>query len=90
MNPENFPQANCSYHAPEDLAESQVLTIKAYKGVVAPGSSMDGARIIVTCWRPDACELERIKNGGPIFLTTFGGLPPHFLSTDFAEAIRPA
>lgn len=89
MIPELFPQANCEFKAPNDLDESQCATIPAYKGVVR-GGSCDGSRMVVVCWRPDARELEAIKNGAPIFLMCMGGLPPHCVTTSFEEAINIA
>lgn len=89
MTPVKFPEANSRFGPPEDLAESQCMTIWAYSGTVA-GGSVDGAHQVVVAWLPDEQERKRIADGGPIFLSVIGGLPPHYLSTSFAEAIKPA
>jgi hypothetical protein len=89
MTPITFPEANASFKAPADLAESQVATIMAYCGPI-PSGSMDGEKMIVVAWKPDADELAALNAGQPVFLTTLGGLPPHFLTTDFANATNPA
>ena len=89
MTPVSFPEANCNFKAPPDLEESQCMTIPAYKGIIERGS-VEGAPIVVVAWKPSIEELEILKRGGPIFLSMLGGLPPHFLTTQFEEAIRPA
>lgn len=89
MTSVTFPEANTAFRAPGDLAESQVATIAAYCGPI-PGGSLDGERMVVVAWKPDAAELAALNAGAPVFLTTLGGLPPHFLTTDFANATNPA
>lgn len=89
MKPVNFEQANIICGPPPGMEESQVMRVSAYRGEAEQGS-VDGLELIVVAWRPDDEELERIKNGSPIFLTCMGGLLPHFLSTRFEEAINPA
>lgn len=89
MNPSEFPQSNCHYGPPDGLSESQVATVKAYVGQIKSGSC-DGFKIVVVAWRPSAEELADIASGAPIFLSCIGGLPPHFLSTNFETAINPA
>ena len=90
MEPTDFEQANCRFGPPEDMSESQVRTIEAWRGETA-GRSCDGAPMLVTAWRPDRRELERLCRGHPIFVTFLaGGMPPHALTTDFAEATNIA
>lgn len=89
MMPVKFDEANCRFGPPSDADESQVQTIHAYRGVIERGS-MEGACIVVVAWKPTPQEIERIAAGAPIFLSCLGGLPPHFLSTDFQSAISPA
>ncbi len=89
MNPYQFPEANRRYGPPEGMAESQVMTIHAFAGVVADGS-IDGSPIVVTAWQPTPEEIALIQAGAPIFLTFMGGLPPHFPSLNFQEATHPA
>jgi len=89
MTPSTFPEANVILGAPDGLTDTQVIAIPAYAGEVV-GGSVDGLRLVVVAWKPSAVELERLNQGGDIFLSCIGGLPPHFLSTTFVEAINPA
>lgn len=89
MTPINFPEANCRFGPPPDLDESQCRTIFAFRGPVATGSC-EGAEMVVTAWKPDANDLVRLNAGEPLFLTVFGGLPPHMVTTNFQEATNPA
>jgi hypothetical protein len=89
MQPADFPQANARFGPPPGLAESQVRTVPAHLAQVVSGS-VDGARQIITAWKPTAEELQKLQNGALIYLSCLGGLPPHFLTTSFEEALRPA
>lgn len=89
MTPTNFPQANRVLSPPADLDERQCGSIPAYVGEVQPGSSLDGASIVVVAWRPNAAELAVLNAGGNVFLSCIGGLVPHLLSVDFDAAISP-
>jgi hypothetical protein len=46
--------------------------------------------MVVVAWKPTAEELAALNAGAPVFLTTLGGLPPHFITTDFAAATTPS
>lgn len=90
MSPVNFIEANRRYGPPQDLEESQCGTIHAHVGVIDSGS-VEGTPMIVTAWKPDARELERLVSGGLIFITFLAiGLPPHMVTTSFSEATKPA
>jgi hypothetical protein len=89
MNPAHFPQANFKFGPPSDLEESQCTTIPAFVGEIKTGSC-DGCQITVVAWLPTPQELAELNIGKPIYLSVIGGLPPHFLSTDFQQAINPA
>lgn len=89
MTPAEFPQFNAIYGPPPNLEESQCRSIHAYHGTVE-GGSVDGSRIVVTCWHPTDEELALIAAGQPIFVSMIGGLAPHYLSANFENAIRPA
>jgi len=72
------------------MEESQVMTIRAFRGETVKGSC-DGLPCIVVAWKPDARELAAIVTGSPIFLSFISvGIPPHFPSVSFEEAINPA
>ena len=85
MIPVKFPEANSSFGPPEGMSEAQVATVAAFVGEMK-GGTLDGARLVVTAWMPTAEELEQLIQGGPLFLTVVGGLPPHCITTDFKEA----
>ena len=89
MNPTNFDQANTLFGPPPDLDESQCRSIPAFQGTVN-GGSVDGASLTVVCWQPTPVELARLAEGRPIFLTFIGGLPPHYPSMSFEEAVNPS
>jgi len=84
-----FPEANRTFGPPPGYAESQIVPIKAFVGRVGVGS-VDGDPLVVTAWQPTAAELEALNAGAPVFCSFIGGLPPHFLTTNFREATNPA
>ena len=89
MTPIKFKEANTRFGPPADLAESQCMTIPAFVGKVH-GGSVDGSSIVVVAWQPTAEELGQLAAGKPIYISMIGGLAPHFLTTDFEQAIKPA
>ena len=89
MWPTDFPQANMTFGPPEGLAESQVRPVRAHDGTVERGS-MEGSRLVVTAWFPEACDIQRLIQGGPVYLAFVGGLPPHLAATTFEEATNIA
>lgn len=89
MIPVDFPEANTNFKAPASLEESQVAPVRGYHGIVERGS-VEGLPVVVVAWQPDAEDLTALNQGKPIFLSTLGFLPPHFLSTSFEEAKQPA
>lgn len=89
MNPVNFPEANHTFGPPADLVESQCMSVPAHVSIVR-GGSVDGTAVVVVAWKPDAIDMERLQSGEPIYLSMLGGLAPHFLTTRFEYAIKPA
>jgi hypothetical protein len=89
MTPIKSKEANTQFGPPPGLAESQCMTIPAFVGKVQ-GGSVDGCDIVVVAWQPSAEELGQLAAGKPIFISMIGGLAPHFLTTDFEQAIKPA
>lgn len=85
MKPISFPEANVKFHAPDDLDESQVFAIDAYRGAINQGN-LDGGIVVVTGWLPTPEELAELNVGKPVYLSMLGGLMPHFLSTDIKAA----
>lgn len=89
MTPVGFPQANAVFGPPPGFAEQQVAPVYAFKSETRSGSC-DGTMMVVTAWKPDERELQRLSAGEPIFLTVLGGLPAHMLTTSFEEATHPS
>lgn len=89
MDSYKFPEANTTFGPPPDLVESQCRTIPAFVGVVEKGSC-EGSRMIVVAHKPTPADLAALNAGGAIYLTMMGGLAPHFLTTNFAEATNVA
>lgn len=89
MIPQQFPEANKVYRAPAGFTDTQVVPIPTFQGQ-AIGGSCDGQMITVVAWKPTFEDLEKLVNGAPVYLTMFGGLAPHMLTTSFAEATHPA
>lgn len=89
MTPQPFPEANCRFGPPAGVAESQVAVVTGYVGDITSGS-LDGYQVAVVAWKPDAQDLLRLQAGGTVFLTCLNGLPAHFLSTSFPDAVNPA
>lgn len=82
-----FPESNQMFGPPEGMTEDHVRQAWAFVGVVQ-GGPFDGCQLVVTAWRPTPDDLSRLSKDGLLYFTCLGGLPPHFLSTDFAEATR--
>lgn len=89
MTSVDFEGSNAVFTPPSDLAESQCAKIAAFSTQVQRGSC-EGAHLIVVAWRPSPAELQQLIAGNPVFLSCLGGLPPHFLTTNLAEACNPA
>lgn len=89
MNCITFPESNRVIGPPKGMTEEQVFPVNAYVGEVARGQH-EGQLIVVVAWRQDRDDMHRLLRGEPIFLTMFGGLAPHMLTTSFQEAIKPA
>lgn len=88
MIPHHFKQANARLGPPEDLEETQCMTISAFVGQVQ-GGSVDGSPFTVVAWQPSAEEVKELADGGLIYISMLGGVPPHFLTTNFEQATKP-
>lgn len=71
------------------MTEEQVQTVPVFVHDIE-GGSCDGFRQVAVAWQPNAEDLQKLNNGGLVYLSVIGGLPPHFLSTDFRDATNPA
>lgn len=89
MKAVDFPQSNTVFGPPPDLTKEQCNSIPAFLGICV-GGSCDGSKMVVVAHQPTAEDIARILAGEPIFLTCMGGLPPHLMTTSFAEAVNIA
>ncbi len=89
MEPAAFPECNTSFGPPPGMEETQVRAIPAYAGDVA-GGSCDGNQCVVVAYRVTKEEAQVLADGGLLYLSVLGGLPPHFLSFSFRDATNPA
>jgi hypothetical protein len=84
-----FSEANRTIGAPAGFEETQVQPARVYCGI-AEGGSCDGVPISVVAWQPTPEEILNIIGGGPIYVTMMGGVAPHFVTTSFDQATKPA
>jgi hypothetical protein len=85
----DFPESNTNMHAPAGMTEEQVGTCRAYVGKLEEGNNA-GMIQSITAWKPTEEDLDRLIGGGVVYFQCLGRLPPHFLTTDFKEAINTA
>lgn len=86
MDPVEMPISNATYGPPAGYQESQVRTVSAYRGEIPGPNSMEGDLFVVVAWKPSEEDLERLRQGGLIYMSMVGGLCPHFLTTNMEEA----
>lgn len=89
MIPANFRETNALFGPPDGMEESQVQKIPAYVGETKQGS-LDGSQVVVVCWQMSDRERQLITEGGPVYISFLGGMPPHYPSTSFEEASHPS
>ena len=82
MTPYKFPQADTTFGPPEGMSEGQVATIHACVREIKDGG-LDGTQAVVVAWMPSSDDLDRLKEGAPVYLMCVGGLVPHSVSTVF-------
>ena len=85
MTPVSFTQSNHVFGSPSDLPGS-CIDIEAHLSVVEQGI-FEGTRRVVVAWKPTDEDLKKLLAGASIYLTCMGGLPPHFMSTSFEDAV---
>jgi len=86
MTPVHFPEANIKYGPPDDMTEAQCGTIHAYVGALMSGTLM-GCQVTIVAWKPNEAELDDLLAGKSVYLTVFGGLPPHCITTSCNSAM---
>ena len=72
-----FDRKVCTFTTPDERA----LGIEPAVGIVtAPKDPADlGVACVRVAWRPDEADVAALAAGGTIWLSTWGGLPPHML-----------
>lgn len=82
MNPVKFPESNAKFVAGRG-DEDRVSTVHGYTGEhIFPDGSK--APLIITAWEPDEEDLQRLQNGGYIYISMLvDRLPPHMAATVF-------
>lgn len=72
-----FDAKVCSFTAPEEKA----VGIEPATGIVTqPRDPQDlGVPCVRVAWKPDEIDLAHLARGGTIWLSCWGGLPPHSL-----------
>jgi hypothetical protein len=89
MIPATFEQVNTEMDPPKGMTEKDVLRIPAFLAEVRdPSSCLDGSHVVIVAWKPSIEELKKLMEGGSIFLTAIGSLPPHYMSASFEAAIQ--
>lgn len=77
IQPGEFPEANVTFTAAEG-DEDRVSSLQVYQGV-----AIEEYPVIVSKWQPSAQDLERLNNGGGIYLTIVSeSLAPVSLTTE--------
>lgn len=89
MTPTDFPQSNTTFGPPTDMDQNQCKPVRAHISRVL-GGSVDGAIVVVVAWQPSEQDIVRINSGAPVYLSMMGGLYPHFMTTEFEQAVNPA
>lgn len=68
-----------------DQFEAWPIVMKAPPGMddcgdcEAIATAADGRTVIRVAWKPDEIDLAHLARGGTIWLSCWGGLPPHML-----------
>lgn len=67
----------CTFTTPDERA----VGIKPAVGIVTqPTDPADlGVACVRVAWKPDEVDMANLIHGGTIWLSTWGGLPPHML-----------
>ncbi len=66
----DFPGANHEFEKPQGMRDDQCGTLRVKRGLADVGGEM--LPVSVSAWKPDADDLERLNNGGFIYLNNNG------------------
>ena len=91
MQPTNFPEANVpEIKKPDSWTDEECSSIPAWAGntVLPGGREVHG---FITYWMPTPEDLERLNNGGGIYMSTISNkLVPAMLMTENPFITEPA
>lgn len=85
MIPQEFEQSNVILGPPKGLNETHVKSLPMFRGETKQGP-FEGGEFFVSVWKPTPLELEQLVEGGFVYLTMLGNVPPHVLTTSFEAA----
>ncbi len=80
----DFEGTNHAFGKPEDMTDQQCGTLRVKRGL----REIEGDKFIVSTsgWKPSAEDLERLNNGGLVFLNIFSaGHPVVSVGTELIE-----
>lgn len=71
-----------TFNAPDGMSDcTPCQAVVTHPGIEA---------VVRVPWRPDEIELAHLARGGTIWLSTWGGLPPHMLEVQEPALIKAA
>jgi hypothetical protein len=80
----DFPEANFTFTKPENMRDDQCGTLRVQRGLADVGG--EKFPVSISAWKPEPEDIERINNGGLIYLNIFGnGHPMVSVSTEKRE-----
>lgn len=94
MEPSGFDEANGVLGPPRGATEDEVMSLSVWRGRLAMLGMSAPVNAVVSCWKPDANELELFKRTGRVYLIVLGDtMPPACLvmggKPDFAGVNLP-
>lgn len=81
MSPSNFPESNIVFKRPPDMDASQCFDIHGWQGEIDSGS-LEGMPCTMVAYELDKEDLERLNNGGKIYMLLFGRMMMHTIATE--------
>lgn len=67
MLPIDFEGSNLTLTKAENMTDEECASLKAFRGL-----DLDGNPFICTCWQPSKEDIDAIKEGRPIWISTAG------------------
>ena len=76
MEPANFDEANLTLGPPPGMTETEVQSLRVWRGVTGNDEAEKQAPVVVSCWRVSAEELAEITKTGRVWLHVYGRTMP--------------